>query len=534
MPTSKQQRNPLETEKIGKLLVKFCIPALASNLVTSVYNIVDQIFIGNVLGIVGNAATNVIFPAVTLVSALSLMCGVGASNAMNLHLGRGNIEEAKIYVSGGIGLMVLCGLILTVPLLIWTRQFLVLFGCTDTVLPYAMEYARIIALSFVAAMIGAGGSFLVRADGSPKFSLVCIAVGALSNVVLDAVFIFVFDWGIRGAAWATLIAEVISAVMVLWYLCFRFRSFPLFGRADQGSSSGSFAMHASAERSDPAGRESESVGRSGADSSGHPAEHAGTDRALRVRESLSGHTGTHMAVSLERKQRIRVYLKIAAIGFGPAFNFATQAVVQVFLNNSLRIYGAQSIYGSDVCLAAAGVAGKVNTLAVAMIVGLTNGLQPISSYNFGRKNYRRVAQAAKRTVSTVLILGCVVFVCYQLFPVQITAAFGDGDELYYEFASRFFRIFYLLIALFGLQTSVAGFFSSQGKVKQSILISLVRQVLFFPPLLILLPKVMGLDGVLLSGPISDFAMAAVAGTLFVREIRKLERMEEEKKCGSAD
>lgn len=458
MPKSQPHENILETEKIGKLLLKFCVPALASNLVTSVYNIVDQIFIGNILGIEGNAATNVIFPAVTLVSALSLMCGVGASNAMNLHRGRGNLEDAKKCVGGGIGLMILCGLILTVPLLIWTKEFLVLFGCTETVLPYAMDYARIIILSFTAAMIGAGGSFLVRADGAPKFSLVCIVTGALSNVALDALFMYVFGWGIKGAAWATLISEVISAGMVLWYLGCRFRSFFLTRR--------DFI---------PDGR---------------------------------------------------IYLKIAAIGFGPAFNFATQAVVQVFLNNSLRTYGELSIYGSDICLAAAGVAGKVNTLAVAMIVGLTNGLQPISSYNFGRKNYRRVAQAAKRTVSTVLILGCVVFACYQLFPMQITAAFGEGSALYYEFAARFFRIFYLLIALFGLQTSVAGFFSSQGKVKQSITISLVRQVLFFPPLLIVLPKIMGLDGVLWAGPISDFAMAAVAGSLFLREIKKLERMEE--------
>jgi len=115
-----------------------------------------------------------------------------------------------------------------------------------------------------------------------------------------------------------------------------------------------------------------------------------------------------------------------------------------------------------------------------------------------------------------------IFLCYQLFPVQITSFFGDGDALYFEFAAKFFRIFYLLIALFGLQSSVAGFFSSQGKVRQSILISLVRQVLFFPALLVVLPKFFGLTGVLISGPISDLAMASVAGTLFIREIRKLD------------
>lgn len=461
MSKSEMQTNPLETEKIGKLLIRFCIPALASNLVTSVYNIVDQIFIGNVLGIVGNAATNVVFPAVTLVSALSLMCGVGSSNAMNLHRGRGNIEEAKKCVGGGLGLMVICGLIVAIPMLLWTKQFLILFGCTETVMPYAMEYARITSLSFVCAIIGAAGPFLIRADGAPNFSLACIVTGSLVNVVLDTVFIFGCGWGIRGAAWATFLAESVSAIMVLWYLRYRFKSFEL---------------------------------------------------------TLKDFKPDH-----------RLYIKMASIGAGPAFNFATQAMVQIFLNNALRTYGQFSVYGSDICLAVAGIANKVNTLAVAMIVGLTNGLQPISSYNYGRKNYGRVAQASKRVVSVVLALGCLVFLCYQFFPVQITAFFGKGNALYYEFATRFFRIFFLLIALFGLQSSVAGFFSSQGKVKQSITISLVRQVLFFPPLLVLLPKYMGLDGVLWAGPISDFAMAVVAGTLFIREIKKLEALEKEKR-----
>ena len=207
MSKSEMQTNPLETEKIGKLLLRFCIPALASNLITSVYNIVDQIFIGNVLGIVGNAATNVVFPAVTLVSALSLMCGVGSSNAMNLHRGRGNIEEAKKCVGGGLGLMVICGLIVTIPMLLWTKQFLVLFGCTETVMPYAVEYARITSLSFVCAIIGAAGPFLIRADGAPNFSLACIVTGSLVNVILDTVFIFGFGWGIKGAAWATVIGQ---------------------------------------------------------------------------------------------------------------------------------------------------------------------------------------------------------------------------------------------------------------------------------------------------------------------------------------
>ena len=457
---AKNQCSPLETEKIYKLLLSFCIPSLASSLITSVYNIVDQLFIGNVLGIAGNAATNVVFPVITLITALSLMCGVGPSAAMNISLGQGDKETAARAVGGGFGLMVICGLIVAVPLLIWTEPLLTLFGCTGTIMPYAMPYARIIALGFVFLMIGASGSFMIRADNSPNFALVCTVTGALLNIVLDALFILVFNWGIRGAAWATVIAQIVSAMMVVWYMRFRFR-------------------------------------------------------IIRLRKS-------------NFSQDFHLYGKMVNIGSGAAFNFLTQAIVHIFLNNSLRVYGAASRYGSDVCLAATGVANKVNTLAVAMVVGLTNGLQPIVSYNFGKKNYRRVVQAAKGVVATVLVFGLIIFLCYQFLPVQITSLFGDGSDDYFEFVKKFFRIFYLLITLFGLQISVAGFFSAQGKVSKSVTISLVRQVIFFPPLLVILPKFMDLNGVLWAGPISDLAMAIVAGTLFVKELRILNALEEGK------
>lgn len=445
--------NPLESEKISKLLRKFCIPSLASSLVTCLYNIVDQLFIGNQLGVVGNAATNVVFPAVTFISALSLMCGVGPSNLMNICRGRNDMKLAAKSVGEGFGLMVICGLICTIPMLIWTEEILNFFGCTATIMPYALPYARIIALGFVFSMVGASGSFVIRADGAPGYSLVVVATGAILNIILDATFIYGFEWGIRGAAWATFIAQFVTTLMVLWYMIRRFN-----------------AVKLTAADFCPDGK---------------------------------------------------MYLKLAGIGAGPAFNFGTQAIVQVFLNNALKKYGAASIYGSDVCLAVAGVANKVNTLANAMIIGMTNGMQPIISYNFGCGNYKRVAETAKKVVFTVLIMGCFIFLCYQLLPVQITGLFGDGSEDYFEFAKKFFRIFFMLIIFYGLQSSVAGFFTSQGKVRKAITISLVRQIIFFPICIIVMPMIFGLEGVLWAGPIADGAMSLTAGYLFVREIRKL-------------
>lgn len=442
----------LEQEKISRLLIKFCIPSLAGSLTTSIYNIVDQLFIGNAIGMLGNAATNVVFPATTMITALSLMCGVGASARMNLAMGKGDVDTAKKTVGSGFVLMILCGLIMTFILLVWTRPVLYLFGCTDAVYIYAEGYAKILAIAFVFAIIGAAGPFLIRADGSPAYALVCIVVGAGLNVVLDAVFIYALDWGIRGAAWATVISQIVSALMILLYLR-RFHSFSLKWK------------------------------------------HFIPDR--------------------------RLFGKIAVLGTGPAFNFLTQVLVQIFLNNALRTYGDVSVYGSEITLAAAGVANKVNTISVGVVTGLTNGMQPIISYNYGKKNYERIIRTAKSVIGIVLLVGFGIFLCYQLIPVQITALFGDGSELYFEFAARFFRIYLMLICLNGLQSSVCGFFSAQGHPGKSILISLTRQVIFLPPLLIILPRMFGLTGALVSGPVADLAMAILAWGLLRREFKSL-------------
>lgn len=442
----------LESEKLSRLLVKFCIPSLASSLVTSVYNIVDQLFIGQKLGIHGNAATNVIFPVITLITALSLMCGVGSSANMNLALGNGERERAKKVVGNGFVLMAGCGVILSAIVLLFSIPVLNLLGCTETIMPYALPYARIVAVGFAFSMIGAAGPFLIRADGSPMYALVSIAVGAVLNIILDALFVMGFGWGIPGAAWATVISQAVSAAMVIWYL--------------RG----------------------------------------------------------YKTVTLERSDfypDLKLLGNISVLGAGPAFNFMTQAMSLVFLNNALRIYGAASVYGSEITLAVAGVANKVNTLAVAVVTGLTNGMQPIVSFNYGRKNYQRVIETAKTVVGMVLAAGFVIFLCYQFLPVQIVSLFGEGSELYFEFAKKYFRIYLMLICLNGLQSSVAGFFSAQGKPGKSILISLTRQVLFLTPLLVILPLRFGLNGVLAAGPVADFAMASLAVTLFIKETQKL-------------
>lgn len=214
----KNQENPLGTEPIGKLLRKFAAPSIISMVVMSLYNIVDQIFIGQTVGELGNAATNVAFPLTTLCIATSLTFGIGGASGFNLNLGAGDEKKAPYFIGNGVTMMLAIGLILTLITSVAMKPLLLFFGSTQNILPFAVEYTKIIAIGFPVAIISAGGAHLVRADGSPKFSMACNLVGAAINVVLDYLFVIVFDWGMSGAAAATIIGQFVAALMVVWYL----------------------------------------------------------------------------------------------------------------------------------------------------------------------------------------------------------------------------------------------------------------------------------------------------------------------------
>lgn len=221
--------NPLGTEPVGKLLRKFGVPSIISMLVMSLYNIVDQIFIGQCVGELGNAATNVAFPFTTLCIATALAFGIGGASGFNLNLGAGEKEKAPYFIGVSASMMFIIGVVLSVVGLTALKPLLLFFGSTDTVLPYAMEYTKYLALGFPFAIISSGGSHLVRADGSPKFSMACNLVGAIVNVILDYLFVMVFNWKMAGAAIATVIGQILASIMVIWYLI-HFKTIKLHGK----------------------------------------------------------------------------------------------------------------------------------------------------------------------------------------------------------------------------------------------------------------------------------------------------------------
>lgn len=213
-----QTQSPFATEPIGRLIVKFVVPSVIALLVNSLYNIVDQIFIGWGVGYLGNGATNIVFPITIIALALSMMIGNGGAAYLSLKMGEGEVETAKKGVGNAVTLVTIVSILLAVIFLIWIDPILTLFGATDVLRPFALEHGFIIGAGLPFMMISAAINSMIRADGSPKYAMLSMVIGAIINVILDPVFIFVFQMGVKGAAIATIIGQVASFVVSVLYM----------------------------------------------------------------------------------------------------------------------------------------------------------------------------------------------------------------------------------------------------------------------------------------------------------------------------
>mgnify|MGYP000134472379 FL=1 len=441
-----QEQNPLGTAPVGGLIGKFAIPAIISMLVSALYNIVDQIFIGQGVGMLGNAATNVAFPVTTIATALALLLGIGGASNYNLEMGAGREKKASSIAGTALSTLVITGVILAVAVLLFLRPLLSLFGATTDVMPYAVDYLGITAVGLPFYALSIGGNHIVRADRSPTYSMTCVLTGAIVNTILDPLFIFGFGWGIKGAAWATVIGQVVSGILVIIY----------FGKF----------------------------------------------RKMYLEMSML-------------KPSSECLKAIISLGMASCINQIAMAIVQIVLNNILRYYGGLSVYGSDIPIACVGVISKVNQVFMAICIGISQGCQPIWGFNYGAKKYDRVRLAYRYSMIACTAIATVFFLCFQLFPHQIVSIFGTGSDLYFQFAERYLKIFMFMTFANGIQPMSSGFFTSIGKAKLGIVMSLTRQVLFLLPLIIVFSLIMGIDGVMYAGPIAD-AAAFVLAILFAR------------------
>ena len=454
--------NPLATDNVGKLIFKFATPSIISFLVSALYNIVDQIFIGQGVGMLGNAATNIAFPLNTICTALALLLGIGGASNFNLRMGQKKEEEAAYIVGNSVISMVISGVTLSLLVIIFLNPLLHLFGATKDIMPYALTYTRITSFGIPFLIFSIGCSNLIRSDGSPTYAMLSTLSGAILNTILDPIFIFVFDLGMAGAAYATVIGQILSSIIVARYL-FKFKSVKL--------SRNNF------------------------------------------------------------KLRKKLVLAISALGAAACFNQLAMMVVQITMNNILTYYGALSHYGSEIPLASVGVISKVNIVYLAFTLGISQGCQPIVGFNYGAENYDRVKKTYKTAAIAVTLISIVAFLCFQIFPRQIISIFGQGDENYFEFAQRYFRIFMFMTFVNGIQPLTSNFFTSIGKSQKGIILSLTRQIIFLLPLVIILPKFLGIDGVMYAGPIADSIAFITAGILIYKEMRCMDiRINEMSPC----
>lgn len=446
-------KNPLGQKPTGTLLRQFAIPSIIAMLVSSLYNIVDQFFIGQSVGPLGNAATNIAFPLTISCIAIALLFGIGGASSFNIAMGQGEPKEAVRYMANAAVMLFGCGIFLCIVTQIFLEPLLRFFGSPADVLEYAKTYTRITALGFPFLILTSGGGHLVRADGRPKISMACNLSGAIINTFLDALFVFGFHWGIAGAAYATIIGQIFSGSLILWYL---------------------------------AHCQSVSI----------------------KREHL-----------MLKKKSVK---RIAALGAAPCSNQLSMMIVQIVMNNSLKHYGALSSYGEAIPIACAGIITKVNQVFMSFIIGISQGVQPIISFNYGAEKYDRVKKAYLQAISAGFVLALGAFFLFQFAPRQIISIFGDGSEEYFRFAVNYFRIFLFFTFLNFMQPITSNFFTAIGKPKRGMFLSLTRQILFLLPLLLILPLIFGIDGLMYAGPIADFAAGMVAITLIVKELRREE------------
>lgn len=454
----------LGTEQVGKLMKRYAVPCIISLLVGALYNIVDQIFIANAsyLGSYGNAANTVVFPLTVVALAVAVMIGDGCCAFVSISLGRGEKELAKRSVGNAVVMSVAAGLVLTGIYLLFQDEIIAMFGGTVNEETYACsrEYFFYITLGIPFYMFGQAMNPVIRADGSPRFAMVSTLAGAVANIILDPVFIFSFRWGMMGAAVATVIGQIITALLAVWYIL-RMKIIKPAGR--------DFAL----------------------------------ERTACGRTLLLGMTSFLSQISL--------VAAMAAIN-----NMLRQ------YGAADAIFG-QAQY-AQIPMAVVGIVMKFFQIIISIVVGMAAGCIPIVGFNMGAEKRERVRELFTKLLIAEAAVGAVGFVLAEFFPRQLISIFGAANEssYYTDFAIKAFRTYLCMIVLACINKACFIFLQAMGRAAESTILSMIREVVFGVGFALLLPVFFGLDGVLFSMPVSDVLTFLVAVFLICRTYRSLD------------
>ena len=434
----------LGTEPLGKLMVSLALPAVAAQLINLLYNIVDRIYIGHIKGYGDVALTGVgvTFPIIMLIAAFSAFAGMGGAPLASIQLGKKDYQEAEKILGNSAGMIVFFSVVLTIGFLIFKTPVLYAFGASDATIGYAEDYITIYLFGTIFVQLALGLNTFISGQGAAKTAMLSVLIGAVINICLDPVFIFALDMGVKGAAFATVISQAVSAVWVVRFL-------------------------------------------------------------------VSGKSVIRLKTSNMRLEG-KIVRNIASLGISPFIMQSTESLVSITLNAGLQKYGG------DLYVGTMSIMTSVMQMIVIPVQGITQGVQPIISYNYGAGNYDRVKNTYKKAVTAAIGISVVAFLLFQLAPRQIIGIFGSGSEEYFLFAEKFFRIYMFFTFINGIQPITANTFTSIGKAGKGVFLSLTRQIIFLLPLLIILPVFIGIEGVMFSAPVAD-GIAAVLCIYFIRK-----------------
>lgn len=460
-----QSNTFLGTEPVGKLMKKYAVPCIISLLVGALYNIVDQIFIANAsyLGSYGNAANTVVFPLTVVALAIAVMIGDGCCAFVSISLGKGERANAKKSVGNAIVMVIAGSLVLTALYLVFQTQIIAMFGGTvnEETFYYSKEYFFYISLGIPFYMFGQAMNPVIRADGSPKFAMLSTLAGAGANSILDPIFIFIFRWGMMGAAVATVIGQVITAVLAIGYI-----------------------------------RQMKTVRPQAGD--------------LKINYQICGRT---LALGITSfLSQISLVAAMAAINnmlrkYGAAD----------------EIFG-QAQY-AQIPMAVVGIVMKFFQIVISIVVGMAAGCIPVVGYNIGANRPLRVKDLFTKLLFSEAIVGAAAMILVEIFPGGLISIFGAANEssYYTTFAVKAFRVYLCMIVMACINKACFIFLQAMGKAAASTVLSVVREVVFGVGFAILLPRFWGLDGVLFSMPISDVLTFMVTAVFIYHTYRELNK-----------
>lgn len=435
----------LGTESVWRLLLQYAIPSVIAMTASSLYNITDSIFIGKGVGAMAISGLAITFPFMNFAAALGAMVGVGAATLMSLRLGQKDYDSANHILGNVFMLNITLGIAFSVIMLAFLDPILYFFGASSETLPYAHDYMVVILLGNVITHMYMGLNALLRATGRPRVSMTATILAVIINAILTPIFIYVFDWGIKGAAWATVIAQ---GIMLVWQIKI-FRDPTSFIQLKRSS--------------------------------------------LRFRK--------------------KIIVDSLSIGMSPFLMNASASVVVIVINQSLIRHGG------DLAVGAYGIINRVAFFFPMIVLGLTQGMQPIVGYNYGARNGERVNKALKYTVLLATGVTTLGFLMGEFMPRQVASIFTNDSELI-DLVVPGLRIVVTFFPVIGFQMVTSNFFQSIGMPGKAIFMSLTRQVLFLLPGLFILPHYFGLMGVWYSMPTADILSSVIAAYLLITEYRK--------------